>query len=280
MVVFTQTKLDQLAYDSHRMNNSEKFCLKWNDFKESVGSAFGSMREDLDFADTTLACEDGQQLSAHKVILAASSPFFHKLLKRNKQPHQLVYMRGMKFEDLKAVVDFLYYGEANIFQDNLDVFLNIAEELQLKGLTGEDTAIKTEEPFQHPLKSPQKFNVKNKKPSFSNIHENDNQKYLPPSKEKESFISEGTVAIPSQRFSSNLSELDEQIKSLMVIGQTHIGKELVRICTVCGKEGNFRNIKDHIEANHIEGVSHPCDLCEKTFRSRPSLRVHKYSNHK
>ena len=124
------------------MTNSEKCCLKWNDFKENVGSAFGSFREDLDFADITMACEDGQQLSAHKVILAASSPFFHKLLKRNKQSHQLVYMRGMKFEDLLAVVDFLYYGEANIFQDNLYVFLNIAEELKVKGLTGEETAIK------------------------------------------------------------------------------------------------------------------------------------------
>ena len=94
------------------MNTSEKFCLKWNDFKENVGAAFGEMREDQDFADITLACEDGQQMSAHKVILAASSPFFHKLLKRNKQPYQVVYMRGMKFEDLVAVVDFLYNGEA------------------------------------------------------------------------------------------------------------------------------------------------------------------------
>ena len=43
-------------------------------------------------------------------------------------------MRVLKFEDLVSIVYFLYYGEANIYQENLDNFLNIAEELQLKGL--------------------------------------------------------------------------------------------------------------------------------------------------
>ena len=54
---------------------SEKLCLQWNDFQENVKSAFGTLREDKDFADVTLACEDGQQVEADKVILAASSPF-------------------------------------------------------------------------------------------------------------------------------------------------------------------------------------------------------------
>ena len=115
---------------------SEKLCLQWNDFQENIKIAFGNFREDNDFADVTLACEDGQQVEAHKVILAASSPFFKKLLGRNKHPHPLIYMRGMKSEYLLAIVDFLYCGEANVFQYNLDSFLAIAEELQLKGLMG------------------------------------------------------------------------------------------------------------------------------------------------
>ena len=45
-------------------------------------------------------------------------------------------MRGVKLDDLLAIVDFLYRGEANVVQENLDSFLAIAEELQLKGLTG------------------------------------------------------------------------------------------------------------------------------------------------
>ena len=65
---------------------SEKLRLQWNDFQGILKSAFDNLREDNDFADVTLACEDGQQVEAHKVILAASSPFFQKLLERNKHP--------------------------------------------------------------------------------------------------------------------------------------------------------------------------------------------------
>ena len=59
---------------------SEKLCIQWNDFQDNIKSVFGNLRENNDFTDVTLACEDGQQVEAHKVILAASSPFFQKLL--------------------------------------------------------------------------------------------------------------------------------------------------------------------------------------------------------
>ena len=39
-------------------------------------------------------------------------------------------------EDLVAIMDFLYNGEANVFQESLDAFLALAEELKLKGLSG------------------------------------------------------------------------------------------------------------------------------------------------
>ena len=99
---------------------------------------------DKDFTDVTLACEDGQQVEAHKVVLVASSPFFLNILKRNKHPHPLIYMRGVKPENLMAMVDFLYHGETNVDQENLDFFLILAEELQLKGLRGNKTENETE----------------------------------------------------------------------------------------------------------------------------------------
>merc|ERR1719509_439845 len=114
----------------------EKLSLKWNEFHENAISTFGTLREDKEFADVTLVCEDGQQVEAQKVILASSSPFFLNLLRRNKHPHPLIYMRGLKSKDLMAMVDFLYYGETNIYQENLDSFLAVADELQLKGLMG------------------------------------------------------------------------------------------------------------------------------------------------
>ena len=139
---------------------SEKLCLKWNDFQENVNSTFASLRDDNDFSDLTLVCEDGHQLEVHKVILAKSSPFFNNVLRRNKHAHPLIYMRGMKHENLLAIVDFLYMGEANIPQENLESFLAIAEELKLKGLTGQQVGDEDTIGEIQTRQNPQKVNPK------------------------------------------------------------------------------------------------------------------------
>ena len=135
---FSGTK--RAARDQLTMQKSnEKLCLQWKDFQGNLTSAFRDLRDDKEFTDVTLASEDGQQLEAHKVVLISSSPFFRHLLQRNKHPHPLIYMRGVKSKDLVTITQLLYQGEANVYQENLDSFLAIAEELQLKGLYGNQT---------------------------------------------------------------------------------------------------------------------------------------------
>ena len=114
----------------------EKLRLQWNDFKENISSVFRELRKDKDFTDVTLACEDGQQIEAHKVVLATSSPFFRELLKKSNHPHPLIYMRGLRSENLVALIDFLYFGETKVLQEHFDTFIALTEELRLKGLTG------------------------------------------------------------------------------------------------------------------------------------------------
>ena len=94
---------------------SEKLCLQWNDFNENITSVFRSLREDKNFADVTLACKDGRQIEAPKVILVASSPLFKKFLMGNKHIHPMIYLRGWRSADILAIIDFLYYGEANVY---------------------------------------------------------------------------------------------------------------------------------------------------------------------
>ena len=133
--------------------SQEKLCLQWNDFRDNISSAFRDLRDDEEFTDVTLACEDGQQVEAHKLVLSSASPFFLNLLKRNKHPHPLVYMRGLKYEDLVSIMDFLYHGEVNIHQENLDSFLLFADELHLKGLRKEKRKGEETSPPNHSLKS-------------------------------------------------------------------------------------------------------------------------------
>ena len=253
---------------------SEKLCLKWNDFQENVNTAFGSLRGDRDFSDVTLACEDGKQFEAHKVILAASSPSFHHLLKANKHAHPLIYMRGVKSEDLGAIIDFLYCGEANVSQENLDSFLAIAEELKLKGLMGQTNHDddKTEDPLPMQDVKPNSFVRRDQNEAKRNVNKHQFQP-LDPGNNYEHRVATFDSG------SEGLKELDARVKSMMTKSQNMIqsGKwrKTAEICKVCGKEGNPQAIKDHIEAKHLEGVSLPCNNCGKTFRSRIALRQHK-----
>ena len=115
------------------MASSEKFCLRWNDFEANISNAFLELKEENDFTDVTLVCGDNQ-VDAHKVILAASSPFFKRILKENPHSHPLIYLKGIKSSDVKSVLDFIYLGEVNIEDTNLKTFLEVAEDLEVKGL--------------------------------------------------------------------------------------------------------------------------------------------------
>ena len=114
--------------------SSEKFCLKWNDFERNISLSFREIREENDFFDVTLACDD-EQIRAHKLILSACSPFFKDVLRKNPHQHPLLYLRGIKFRDIQSILQFMYHGEVNVAQEDLNSFLSISEELKVKGLT-------------------------------------------------------------------------------------------------------------------------------------------------
>jgi len=116
------------------MASSEKFCLRWNDFESNISVAFRELREEKDFFDVTLACDDNQ-IQAHKVILSACSPFFRNVLRRNPHQHPLLYLKGVKYSELLSVLNFMYMGEVNVAQEELNSFLAVAEDLRVKGLT-------------------------------------------------------------------------------------------------------------------------------------------------
>ena len=118
--------------------SEEKFCLKWNDFESNISSSFRELCEAKDLFDLTLVCGEFHQFQAHKVVLSASSPFFRRVLcqshhKNNNNP--MIYLRGISQTDLQYILDFIYYGEVNVTQDNLNSFLAVAEDLKIKGLT-------------------------------------------------------------------------------------------------------------------------------------------------
>ena len=82
---------------------------------------------------------------------------------------------------------------------------------------------------------------------------------------------------------TDIESLNQQVKSMMEYSNNaapHKKQGRARICKVCGKEGSWVQIRDHIEANHITGISIPCNLCGKLFKSRNSAINHKSVYHR
>ncbi|XP_022914274.1 longitudinals lacking protein, isoforms H/M/V-like [Onthophagus taurus] len=113
----------------------DQFCLKWNNFQASIISAFESLQTTQDLADVTLTTE-GLSVKAHKIILSACSPYFRTVFKENPCSHPIVILKDILYDDLLAVLNFMYHGEVLVTKDRLHSFLQTAEVLQVSGLLG------------------------------------------------------------------------------------------------------------------------------------------------
>ena len=112
---------------------SQTLQLKWNEYESNIRDAFFNLKEKKDFSDVTLVCRDGQ-IEAHKVILSACSPFFQRVLTQNSHTHPLIYLKGVKFTDLESILQFMYLGKVDVVSANIVTLLDVAQELEVKGL--------------------------------------------------------------------------------------------------------------------------------------------------
>ena len=252
---------------------NEKLSLQWNDFRINITSAFKDLRLDHDFTDVTLACEDGQ-VDVHKLVLISSSPFFKNLLKRNKHNHPLIYMKGIRFEDLSTLMDLIYQGEANVDRANLDNFLALGRELQMKGLQENVIAEMVERQNESIWITKQETESVKTEIFRENTyhHQNDQSKATTASDCK------SNVALQGSSNFTDLSDLRQKVKSLM--GPSENGVPRVKKCNICGKEGERTVLRNHIEANHLTGVKIPCHMCSKVFQTRCSQAMHSSRTHR
>ncbi|KOX78764.1 Broad-complex core protein isoform 6 [Melipona quadrifasciata] len=116
------------------MGSSQQFSLRWNNYLKHITCAFDTLRTEEDLVDVTLSCE-GKRIRAHKMLLSACSTYFRDLFKENPCQHPVIIFRNVKFDDLAALVDFMYQGEVNVVQEQLASFLTTAELLAVQGLT-------------------------------------------------------------------------------------------------------------------------------------------------
>ena len=125
------------------MEISNLVKLQNGEFSSKILDSFQELRGVEELLDVTLACRD-KTFEAHKLVLSAGSLFFRRIFSKMKQSKPLVYLKGIQESDLKAILDFLYTGEATIPADNVNTFIEVAQELEIKGLSEVDDSLEVE----------------------------------------------------------------------------------------------------------------------------------------
>ena len=125
----------------------EKCHLSWHTFTDHLKELLRQMKTDETFADVTLVSDDGREVRAHKVVLAACSPIIKELL--TKKNTNIVDLKCIAMEDINSILQFIYLGEVAICEGRMEEFFYVAQKLKIKELSKEaemqfESKIKTE----------------------------------------------------------------------------------------------------------------------------------------
>ena len=235
-------------------SSSNGYNFKWNTYSDHLKSMLHSLFTSPDFTDVTIVCDDQKQMSAHKAILSYCSPALMKIIQNNPHPYPLIYLRGVKYETMQSLLNFLYVGEASLAQDNVNEFLSIAKELEIKELCNNHEKEKATEITPN---------------SFEDEVDNNDVK-------KEATVEQNCST------EENETNDDKNIKNLEILNRRR-GKKRRKTkifkCKKCGvhfsEKATFRR---HFEAIH-NGVKYPCSKCDLKFTQKYSVQKHMFLIH-
>ena len=171
------------------------------------------------------------------------------------------------------ILDYIYHGEVNLFQEQLDSFLESAQKLEVEGLLAGNNDF--EEKTQNLLESE----------TLSK------DLYQQPDEEKQVVHSDLKITSKIKRESvRTMSNVDENKLDVGSMTPEEIEIRTSSIyekkdggwnCLECGYSTtiNSSTMRRHVET-HFKGLSYTCKSCNKEFRSKHSLSNHKSIYHK
>ena len=235
----------QLCFDIQvDMNYPEQLNLSWNEFEKCASNTFKELLEETDFVDVTLVSDDLFQLKAHKVILSSCSSVLKKILQVNPQQHPIIYLAGIPYKEMKGLINFMYLGQTEINEEDLNIFMDAAAILDIRGLNKEIKHYERRKEIENQMK-----NFVDNTDAF--IH----------TKDVETF--ENTME------NDYKTELEDAMYT-----KTNNFK-----CEQCNYTSHYsHHIKRHKDAAH-SGIRFPCDICDDKFSFSHSLTRHKKRKH-
>ena len=240
------------------MATKKSFCLRSNKFPDIICQSIKILRSEQDFADVTLACEDGKMVETHKVILAGSSPILSDLLKKLNNPHPLIYLKGVTLVSLQAVLDFLYTGEAEVAEECLTELLMLADQLEIAGLKSDEGEQKTEFRYEQ--------NVSKLAEAQDGRYQSQLMKIENPNDTPWDIPDTGTQNIPLVPKETRQKSFDSKYPWL---GQ----KNYTKLSSLPGMKKNIKNTDDK-EASYVR-----CDQCDQILTSKKVLKIHIRKQH-
>ena len=239
----------------------EEYSLVWNEFTNNTVETFKDLLQDSNFTDVTLVCEDGKQLDTHKVVLASSSSFFRKLLINNPHPKPLICLQGISFPNLETIIKFMYIGQAQLPQKNLEDFLAACRILKIKGINTEMQ--NEEETSSHSEQNIIKTEIE--EPYSDTVEE-----------------AENNCLYSNIDYQQEMLEVDDPIGNQIKQECYETPNEKKKkwfYCDKCDYKASYSvSVKYHHQTVH-EGLRFDCDQCDAFFTRKESLKTHKRSKH-
>ena len=246
---------------------SEKFSLKWNDYQSNWNKAINNLIKDTEFADVTLMSDDRVKFSAHKILLSNSSNMFKFILKGTNQNKSLLFLRGVSSINLGFILEYIYQGEVNLYEEQLESFLESANGLEIEGLLARDN--EDVDQGKHHVDESVKFEPFNAEPvPKRSSNEMDANVGINP---KRQFRAPRTDVAKIDVAFLTSDQVEEKRKELY---QKTDGGWICLVCEFISSSLKSSQIRLHVET-HLDGLSYPCEICNKEFRSKHILYNHK-----
>ena len=100
----------------------EIFSFNSKYFNTNLTSSLRDLFTNTSYSDVTLVSDDQIQFQAHKFVLSACSSVMKNLLLNNPHPHPVIYLRGVKQQELGSILQFMYCGESMVHKDRITIF--------------------------------------------------------------------------------------------------------------------------------------------------------------
>ena len=254
--------------------------LSWSDFEKCTPSYFRQLWNDQDFTDVTLATVDGHQLNTHKVIISSCSPLFENILKKNKHPNPLIYFKDLKYRDLERVLKFMYLGEVEVPEEDLQDFLVAGTELKVGGLIKDNENINgncstipnPDQPVGAIQKSPNnKSEIMQRDDAIDSEYSQVKQEIMP-----HELLD---IVIEGKRFKCEQCNYASKRRDKLIDHTRNKHEGITYDCQYCDYKATVNtSLNLHTKIKH-EGFRYNCDQCDYTVKEIRYLKRHKETQH-